>query len=141
MISRFMRNQNPILIIEDNDVDVMLFNRALNEIGITNEAIHLSNGEEALEYLKKVDALPSMIFLDLNMPVMNGFEFLEERLSLRKLMRIPVIVFTSSNRESDRAKCFEMAIAGYMVKPSTFQEYREMLTVIDQYWTFSYTVD
>jgi CheY-like chemotaxis protein len=71
-----MQNLKPILLVEDDRVDMMTFKRSLNDLGIKNEVIHANNGEDALEYLRgEGNEQPCVIFLDLNMPRMSGLEF------------------------------------------------------------------
>ena len=137
-----MRSDNPILLLEDDIVDAMTVKRALKEVGVDNEVIHMENGEEALEYLQneKLED-PCIILLDLNMPVMNGIEFLQERMKSDDLMAIPVIVLTTSKDDFDKSNCFKLSIAGYMVKPVDYTEFIDVIRTINRYWTISETAD
>ncbi len=135
-----------ILLVEDDLVDVKAVKRAFKEAKITNPLFVVGNGEEALEFLRHEgtyansdDPLPrpGIILLDLNMPVMNGVEFLEIVKSDSNLKRIPIIVLTTSREESDRLKSYDFSVAGYIVKPVDFEKFVEAVRIIDLYWTLS----
>src|SRR4051812_26607751 len=113
-----MKSQRPILLVEDDKIDAMTVKRALSEIHVTNEVINARNGEEAIEYLKNTaNTSPCIILLDLNMPRMNGIEFLKAAREQKLLFRTPVIVLTTSKEEQDRIESFKLSVAGYMLKP------------------------
>lgn len=127
-----------ILIIEDDQVDALTVKRALKDINIQNTLEVQPNGEDALNYLKdNLDNLPCLILLDINMPKMNGIEFLKELKSDEDLKQIPAIVLTTSKEESDREACFKNGVSGYMVKPVKYLHFLEILRTIDRYWTIS----
>ena len=133
-----MLNLKPILLVEDDRVDMMTFKRSLNDLGIKNEVIHTTNGEEALEYLRgEGNEQPCVIFLDLNMPRMGGLEFLKERRTDNKLTKIPVVVLTTSDNERDIIESFELGVAGYLVKPADYGKFVESIRTINLYWTLS----
>ena len=133
-----MLNLKPILLVEDDRVDMMTFKRSLNDLGIKNEVIHTTNGEEALEYLRgEGNEQPCVIFLDLNMPRMSGLEFLKERRTDNKLTKIPVVVLTTSDNERDIIESFELGVAGYLVKPADYAKFVESIRTINLYWTLS----
>ena len=133
-----MYNLKPILLIEDDDVDTMTVKRALGELKVENELVCKGNGEEALDYLRGgSDTEPSLVLLDLNMPKMNGFEFLKVLKSDGVLRRIPVVVLTTSKEESDVVASFDYGAAGYMVKPVDYKRFLETIDVINRYWTLS----
>ena len=133
-----MRNSKPILLIEDDSIDVMTVKRAIKDLDITNEVVHSVNGEEALKYLKnQSNEEPSVILLDLNMPRMNGIEFLEVVKADQTLRKIPVVVLTTSKNEKDVIESFELSVAGYMVKPADYKMFVKTIRVINQYWTLS----
>lgn len=133
-----MRSSRPILLVEDDNVDVMTLKRAFKDLGVTNEMVHSVNGENALAYLKdENNTEPSIIILDLNMPRMNGIELLETIKANKELRRIPVVVLTTSNNEKDVIESFELSVAGYMVKPADYQKFVEAVKVINQYWSLS----
>lgn len=133
-----MRNSKPILLVEDDSVDVMTVKRALRDLEVKSELIPTGDGEEALAYLKdEENSKPSVILLDLNMPKMNGTEFLRTIKADDELKRIPVIVLTTSNSEQDIATSFELGAAGYMVKSVDYKKFMEIIKTIDAYWTLS----
>ena len=133
-----MNGQKPILLVEDDEVDIMTIQRALKEIKVTNSLEITMNGEEALDYLRNPDkAKPCIILLDINMPRMNGIEFLKERSQDGAIRSIPVIVLTSSREEQDMVQSFSLGVAGYMVKPVDYKQFVETIRVIDLYWTLS----
>ena len=133
-----MRNSKPILLIEDDSIDVMTVKRALRDLDITNEVVHSVNGEEALKYLRnQSNEEPSVILLDLNMPRMNGIEFLEIIKADKVLRKIPVVVLTTSKNEKDVIESFELSVTGYMVKPADYKKFVETIRVINQYWAVS----
>ncbi len=133
-----MRGKKPILLVEDDTVDVMTVKRALKEIHITNTLVSVGNGEEALAYLRDdKNEKPCIILLDLNMPRMNGFEFLKEVKQDSILKMIPVVVLTTSREEQDKVEGFKFSIAGYMIKPVDYQQFVEVIKFINVYWTLS----
>lgn len=128
----------PLLIIEDDQVDVMTIKRALKEIHVSNPVVHLENGEEALHYLRDPSKdKPCIILLDLNMPIMNGTEFLEVIKHDNELRRFPVIVLTTSEEQQDKLNSFNLGVAGYMAKPVDYKQFVEVMRSIDLYWTIS----
>lgn len=127
-----------VLLIENDTVDIMTVKRAMRDLKISNPLKVAHNGEQALELLHQdLSNLPALILLDLNMPRMNGLEFLEIAKREEKLRAIPVIVFTTSNEQSDRTRAFEYSIAGYMVKPVDYERFLHMLRTVFDYWYLS----
>lgn len=128
----------PILLVEDDQVDTMTVKRALKEIHVTNPLIHLENGEEAVHYLRDSEReKPCIILLDLNMPIMNGIEFLQVVKHDDYLRRIPVVVLTTSEEQQDKVNSFNLGVAGYMAKPVDYRQFVEVMRSIDAYWTIS----
>ncbi len=130
-----MKGDQTILLVEDDKVDQMSVQRAFKELQITNKLHIVENGEEALEYLKTEH--PAIILLDLNMPRMNGLEFLAEAKKDPELKLIPVIILTTSIEEQDKLKTFDHGVAGYMVKPVDYKQFVEVIRSIKLYWTLS----
>jgi CheY-like chemotaxis protein len=128
----------PILLIEDDQVDTMTVKRALREIHVTNPLVHVENGEEALHYLRDPQReKPCIMLLDLNMPIMNGIEFLQVAKHDDQLKRIPVVVLTTSEEQQDKVNSFNLGVAGYMAKPVDYRQFVEVMRSIDAYWTIS----
>lgn len=128
----------PILLVEDDQVDVMTVMRALKEIKVANPVVNLENGEEALKYLRDPERdKPCIILLDLNMPIMNGIEFLEVMKHEPLLRRIPVVVLTTSEEQQDKIHSFDLGVAGYIAKPVDYRQFVEVMRTIDAYWTIS----
>lgn len=126
-----------ILLVEDDDVDVMNVQRAFKQSEITHPVVVAGDGVEALEKLRS-GAVPKdrrLVVLDLNLPRMNGLEFLRELRSDPDLTATPVVVLTTSNHEQDKATAYQLHVAGYLLKPVTFDSFREALEVLDRYWT------
>ena len=133
-----MRSSKPILLVEDDQVDAMTVKRALKEINITNKLDIVNDGEQALKFLKNPDnETPGIILLDLNMPRMNGIEFLKIAKKDETLKRIPVVVLTTSREDQDKVDSFNFGVAGYMIKPVDYQKFVEVVKTIDLYWTLS----
>ena len=126
-----------ILLVEDDEVDVMTVKRAFAKNNISNPLYVAHNGIEALEMLREADHIPAqrrLILLDVNMPKMNGIEFLRELRADPKLQTISVVVLTTSNEERDRIEAFKLNVAGYLLKPVTFGQFAEVMTTINKYW-------
>ena len=106
-----------ILLIEDDLIEVMKLKRATGSLNLNHKITEANNGEEALNLLKQKDNLPDIILLDLNMPKINGIEFLRILKADERLRYIPTIILTTSNNQRDLLECFEIGIAGYVLKP------------------------
>ncbi|MES2016352.1 MAG: response regulator [Pseudomonadota bacterium] len=129
-------SNKPILLVEDDVVDVMTIRRALKELHVLNPVVHREHGEAALDYLRGGER-PCIILLDLNMPVMNGIEFLQAVKQDAALRSIPVIILTTSEEQKDKLRSFDLGVAGYMAKPVDYRAFVEMMRSIDLYWTIS----
>jgi CheY-like chemotaxis protein len=136
-----MKNNKTVLLVEDDKVDVMTVKRALSDLKITNPLVVKYNGLEALEYLKQTAEYPCIVLLDLNMPKMNGIEFLEVVKKDDLLRKIPVVVLTTSNAEKDKTESFNLSVAGYMLKPVDYKQFVEVIKDINLYWTISEVPD
>lgn len=131
-----------ILLVEDDEVDVMNVKRAFKKYKIGNPLFIAGNGIEALEMLRSHNGEPPqvpknrrLILLDLNMPKMNGLEFLEEIRKDEELKRTPVIVLTTSDEDKDRIEAYNLNVAGYILKPVTFANFAEVMVALNKYWT------
>ena len=127
------------LLVEDDEVDVKAIKRSLDELRIANPLIVARDGREALEYLRGQNGRdkvvsPYLILLDLNMPRMNGLEFLAELRGDRELNTAVVFVLTTSRDERDRLSAYEKHVAGYIVKSNVADSFAEAMKLIDHYW-------
>jgi CheY-like chemotaxis protein len=133
-----LNNPFSILLVEDDVVDVMSVRRALRELNSNHVLNVAGNGEEALVYLRNPqNSLPGIILLDINMPRMNGLDFLKILKADDRLRRIPVVVLTTSKEEKDRLESFNLSAAGYMVKPVDYAGFVEVVRTIQHYWNLS----
>ncbi len=124
-----------ILLIEDDAIEVMKFNRVLTTLKMNHKIIEANNGEEALAILNGKEIIPDIIFLDLNMPRINGIEFLQILKKDDYLKYIPSIILTTSNNHKDVMECYKIGIAGYMLKPLKYDEYVERIKRMLDYWS------
>ena len=122
-----------ILLIEDDEIERMKFARVASKLG-NHSIIEAENGEKALDLLSQIE-LPNIIVLDLNMPKLNGLEFLQILKDNEKLKYIPIIVMSTSHYRSDIMKSFEIGAAGYMIKPLHYQDYQKKISSLISYWT------
>jgi CheY-like chemotaxis protein len=126
-----------ILLVEDDEVDVMNVRRAFERNNVSNPLYVAGNGLEALEMLRD-GTVPNerrLILLDLNMPKMNGIEFLQALRSDPELSSAPVVVLTTSNDDQDKIDAYNLNVAGYLLKPVTFSNFCERMTTLNKYWT------
>jgi len=126
-----------ILLVEDDEVDVMNVRRAFARNHITNPLFVVGDGIEALNKLRSGD-MPRdrrIILLDLNLPRMNGIEFVRELRKDPELTSTPVVVLTTSNDERDRIDAYQLNVAGYLVKPVTFTAFCDLMAALNKYWT------
>jgi len=128
-----------ILLVEDNDLDAEKVVRAFARLGVVRPVTRARNGIEALDALRAAssDGVPpvsQVVLLDLNMPRMNGLEFLEELRADPSLQGTPVFVLTTSGRESDVAAAYRYHVAGYMLKPQTMNEMLDTLRAASEFW-------
>jgi len=96
-----------------------------------------NNGEDALNLLKEKDNIPDIILLDLNMPKINGIEFLKILKNDNDLKYIPTIILTTSNNKKDLLECFEIGIAGYILKPLKYEDYIVKIEKLLAYWSIN----
>ena len=124
-----------ILLIEDDTIEVMKLKRAT--ASLNHKISEANNGEVALNHLEKKDDLPDIILLDLNMPKINGIEFLKMLKADDRLKYIPTIVLTTSNNQRDLLECYKIGIAGYVLKPLKYEEYVSKIQKLLGYWSIN----
>ncbi len=126
-----------ILLVDDDEVDVMNVKRAFAKAHITNSLYVVHDGLQALEKLRDGDfsCERRLVLLDLNMPRMNGIEFLRELRKDPALHATPVVVLTTSDDERDKVDAYNLNVAGYLLKPVTFASFVEIMAALNKYWT------
>ena len=139
MVKKFNGVPAIILLVEDNDADVRLAEEALGEGKIRNEVYRARDGLEALEFLNqqgdyKNAPRPDLILLDLNMPRMDGREFLETIKDNTNLTSIPIVVLTTSEAEQDIAKSYNLNVNCYIRKPVDFSQFVAVVRSIEHFW-------
>ena len=122
-----------ILLIEDDAIEILKFNRSLIKLREVHELIEAHNGENALDILAENSQI-DLILLDLNMPKMNGFEFLKQLRTDPNLKYIPTVVLTTSINRSDLKQAYSIGIAGYLVKPLKYEDYVQKIASLLNYW-------
>jgi CheY-like chemotaxis protein len=113
-----------ILLVEDDELDVISFQRSFKHLGSQYKLHTAFNGKEALDMLRQTEPaiIPDVILLDLNMPKMNGIEFLKVLRKDEKLCSIKVFIITTSTETTDRAITDELGISGYIIKPLSYND-------------------
>jgi len=126
-----------ILLVEDDEVDVINVKRAFAKSHIMNPLFVARDGVEALEMLRhgEVPKNRRLVLLDLNLPRMNGIEFLRAVRQDPELCTIPVVVLTTSNDDRDKIEAYNFNVAGYVVKPVTFGNFCEAMVALNKYWS------
>lgn len=136
------QNNCDILLVEDNSDDAGLTIRAFRKNNISNALLHLTNGEEALDFIfckgsyqaRSIGNVPKLILLDLKMPKIDGMEVLKRIKSDERTKGVPVVVLTSSNVNSDIHACYQSGANSYIVKPVEFDEFVKALASVGSYW-------
>ena len=127
----------PILLVEDNPMDLDLTLRAFNKKKFTNHVHVARDGEEALAFIPRWEAgetLPAVILLDINLPKINGLEVLRQLKAHERFRRIPVVVLTSSREDKDLKTAYDLGVNSYIEKPVSFNKFMEVAEQIELYW-------
>jgi CheY-like chemotaxis protein len=126
-----------MLLVDDDEVDVQNVKRAFKKANIANPVFVAGNGVEALTMLRDgtVPTHHRLVLLDLNMPKMNGIEFLRELRADPKLSSTAVVVLTTSNDDRDKIDAYNLNVAGYLLKPVTFSSFIDVMATLNKYWT------
>lgn len=132
-----------ILLVDDDEVDCMNVVRAFKKSNILNPLSIAHNGVEAFDLLRgtngveKISPLPRIILLDINMPKMNGLEFLKEMRADKDLHNISVFILTTSNDDKDRFDAYNYNVAGYILKPVSFENFLGSVSILNNFWQLS----
>ncbi|MBN2088470.1 response regulator [candidate division KSB1 bacterium] len=126
-----------ILLAEDEDIHSLIIQKAFNALEDQNFTIHFaSDGEAVLEFIANDrKPLPDIILMDLKLPKLDGFDLLQEIRQNPRTKCIPVIILTSSARQQDLKRCYELGCNSYIVKPMNFNEFKEIIFYVYKYWT------
>lgn len=128
------RKNFQIMLVEDNEGDAVLAREALIQIQSKTELLHVYNGDDALEYLyDEKNRRPDLILLDLNLPGMNGIELLQILKKDTSTENISVVVFSTSNSDSDIRECYKNKADNYITKPIDLTEFFEIFREIDDF--------
>jgi CheY-like chemotaxis protein len=130
-----MKRELKILLIEDDTIELMKLNRAMLSLNMNHKVTEVNNGEDALELLLNEEYYPDIILLDLNMPKINGIEFLSILKKNESLKFIPTIILTTSSNKKDLLECYNIGIAGYVQKPLKYQDYIAKINILLSYWS------
>lgn len=134
-----MNNLLNILLIEDDAIEIMKFNRVIDSFKKNHTILVAQNGEEALHLLKtkaKTQVI-NLIVLDLNMPKINGIDFLKFIKKDVNFRFIPTIILTTSNNSKDILACYEIGVAGYVLKPLKYEDYIVCIESLMNYWSIN----
>ena len=120
-----------ILLVEDDDGHARLLEKNLRRGGVVNQLVRVADGQEAVDYMSRTGSyedsmrypLPSVVLLDVRMPRLDGFEVLAHLKGDPKLMRIPVIMLTSTDNQNEINRAYEMGANGYVVKPVSIESF------------------
>jgi CheY-like chemotaxis protein len=137
-----MTSHQAILLVEDNEDDVFLMNRALKAAQVVNPLVVVDDGQEAVDYLcgagKFADRtsypLPIVVFLDLKLPFVSGHDVLAWIRGQKQLASLVVIVLTSSSEASDVSRCYALGANSYVVKPPTPDQLEDLAGAFKRYW-------
>lgn len=128
-----------VLLIEDDNIEIMKLERTLAKLKLPHKITVAKNGEAALEALRS-NSLPDIILLDLNMPKMSGIEFLTILKKDEILKYLPTIILTTSENRADLLKCYQIGVAGYVIKPLKYEDYQSKLEKLFAYWDINQLV-
>lgn len=131
-----------ILLVEDNPSDIELTRRAFEKEHIGNELVVAEDGKEALDYLfgreayqgRDLSIMPSLILLDLKLPLIDGKEVLRQIRNHDLTRRLPVVVLTSSKEEQDVAETYDLGVNSYIRKPVDFRQFSDAVRQLGLYW-------
>lgn len=129
-----MARKYRIIITDDDDDDRLLFKSVLDTNWSDCEVAFAGDGVELLDQLKEIRHLPALIFLDLNMPRMDGFTTLDELRANPTYRSIPVIIFTTSSLPEHITRCYQLGANSYLIKPPGYQQLTRLIDQIRTFW-------
>lgn len=124
-----------VFLIDDSVADATLIKMVAKQSKLANEIVHFEDGQSALDYMNDpANDQPDLILLDLNMPGMSGHDVLEKVRSTERLRRLPVVILTSSEDETDVARSYDEHVNAYVVKPIGVKGFQTIVDSIEQFW-------
>ncbi|ABS56327.1 response regulator receiver protein [Methanoregula boonei 6A8] len=132
-----------ILLVEDNEAHAELVMRSFRELDIENVIFHVSDGQQALDFLHnkggfaktaETNPRPHLVLLDLRLPKVDGLDVLREIKKTPGLQRIPVVILTSSDAENDILRSYDSGANSYVVKPTEFRKFTRVMESLGHYW-------
>lgn len=123
----YMDKHYQILLVDDDVEDYEILREFFNEAGLDDQVAHIENGRKAIQYMENIpddERLPRLIILDLNMPILNGTQTLLYLKQTARFRNIPIIIFSTSENETEKRKCLSLGAVDYMVKPLSLEEYQ-----------------
>lgn len=132
-------NPNPIILIDDDEEDIELFQEAFKELGVENEIMVFDDGNKFYDYIKATKRNSFFIFCDINMSRINGFElkkkiFDDERIRMKC---IPFLMLSTSNASKSIMEAYSLNVQGYFIKPNSVSEIKDMFEIVVKYWSIS----
>jgi CheY-like chemotaxis protein len=129
----------PILLVEDNPMDLDLTLQAFKEHGVANPVLTCRDGEEALQFMQEHQSptdscVPILVLLDLRLPKVDGIEVLRQARQHPVWKRVPIVVLTTSRENKDVKAAYELGVNSYIVKPVDFLSFAEVVKTIKVYW-------
>lgn len=132
----------PILVVEDSEDDILFLRRTIDQIGLENPIQVVTDGERAIEHLKKIlinsdrerFPLPCLVLLDLKMPVISGLDVLKWIRQQEALKTLIVVILSSSNLDSDISLAYRLGANSFLVKSSSSEQLRKMMHMVKEYW-------
>ncbi len=132
-----MNSNKPVFLVEDDQIDRMTIERTFKSLGVKNILKTAINGQEGLKALHESSEPPCLIILDINMPKMNGIEFLRIVKANEEYKKIPVVILTTSNDDKDKNTCYSFGVAGYIIKPIDYREFQDVIKTLNNYWNIN----
>lgn len=132
-----MEKHLKVLLVEDNLIEIMKMKRTISLLKLKHTLHEAKNGEEALNFLEDKANIPDIILLDLNMPKINGIEFLKIIKANDDLKHIPTIILTTSNNQKDLLECYRTGMSGYILKPLKYEDYVKKIETVLAYWSIN----
>ena len=126
-----------ILLVEDNLIEIVKLKRAITHLAMSHDVTEAENGEVALQLLRENKINPDLILLDLNMPKMNGLEFLSIVRQDESLRHLPIVILTTSSNTKDLTEAYNLGIAGYILKPLKYDDYMRKMQYTLEYWSYN----